>query len=82
MKKKIVTTLAALLLAAGTFAFTGCMSWSQYTYPDHNMDHYYHHTAHSPSGNYYHYEHQDLSPTGRGHWRMGEPFPVAYNKSQ
>ncbi|MEM8954263.1 MAG: hypothetical protein AAGD22_08945 [Verrucomicrobiota bacterium] len=67
MKKKSVTILGALAVALGSLGFTSC------GYPNYHIDHYFHHTKHAPYGNYYHTEHQNEWPSGKGQWRFGRP---------
>jgi hypothetical protein len=71
MKKQVTTILAAIAVALGSLGVSSC------GYPDYNADHYYHHTAHAPYGNYYHYEHQGESLTGKNRWRYDRPFGSA-----
>ena len=67
MKKKVVTILGALTVALGSLGVTSC------GYPNYNADHYFHHTAEAPYGNYYHAEHQANYPSGKNKWRFGRP---------
>jgi hypothetical protein len=67
MKQKVLTILGALAVAFGSLGVTSC------GYPNYNADHYFHHTAQAPYGNYYHAEHQANYPSGKNRWRFGRP---------